>query len=116
MSVKPKRRHNPRWLECGLSMSKHRSRWTDLLSVFIASVVMLFSYAALLENGILHAVAGFIFGFVFLFYLNDQTFDRFYIHIGRVKIGGDAYDPESESKSDEESECVTVEYPKNERE
>lgn len=62
-----------------------------VVSVIFASVIMLFSYAALMENGILHSIAGFIFGFIFLFYLYGQRFDRFYIHLGeKVKIGGDA--------------------------
>lgn len=105
MSIKQTRRIKYGKTECGFWMSKEQSPWIHVLGVIFAMVVMLFSYAALLENGIMHSIAGFLFGFVFLFYLHGQTFDRFYIHLGdKIKIGGDAYDPNESEHSSEKIE------------
>jgi hypothetical protein len=63
------------------------------------SIVLLFSYAALLEEGTLTAITGFAFGFGFLLLIYGHNFDRFYVHIGnKVKIGGDAFDPKREKE------------------
>lgn len=71
--------------------------WVHLVGLGVMGGVMMFSYAALLENGLWTAVTGFIFGFGFLLLIYGHHFDRFYIHIGdKVKIGGDAYDPDRE--------------------
>jgi hypothetical protein len=80
--------------ECGYDMS-NTPWWLHFLSFGVMSAVLLFSYATLMENGMWPAIAGFCFGFGFLLLIYGHHFDRFYIHIGeKVKIGGDAYDPD----------------------
>ena len=84
-------------LECGYDMS-NTPWWLHFLSFGVMGAVLLFSYATLLENGVLTAIAGFVFGFGFLLLIYGHHFDRFYIHLGdRVKIGGDAYDPDRDT-------------------
>lgn len=85
-------------LECGITMSDV-SILTHVIGLVVMSLVMLFSYAALLEDGPLTAMTGFVFGFGFLLLIYGHHFDRFYIHFGdRIKFGGDAYDPQREAK------------------
>ena len=96
-------------MECGIEMARERTKWDDVISVLITVIVLVFSYAALLENGVWYSIAGFIFGFVFLFYINGQGFDKFYIHIGdKIKIGGKAV--ETQEQDAEESGFVAPEY------
>lgn len=83
-------------MECGYDMSD-TPKFVHGIGVVVMSMSMLFSYAALLENGPLPAVTGFVFGFGFLLLIYGHHFDRFYFHVGnKVKIGGDAYDPNRE--------------------
>lgn len=85
-------------MECGYDMSDV-SLWTHLFGFVTLVMVLLFSYAALLEEGTLTAITGFAFGFGFLLLIYGHNFDRFYFHIGeKVKIGGDAFDPKREKE------------------
>jgi hypothetical protein len=60
---------------------------------------MLFGYATLLEGETLAAIVGFIFSFGFLLLIYGHHFDAFYFHIGnRIKLGGEAYDPDRAEK------------------
>ena len=81
-------------MECGYDMSDP-SIWTHVVGVCVMSLSMLFSYAALMENGAYTAIIGFIFGFGFLLLVYGHELDRVYIHFGnKIKFGADAYDPE----------------------
>ena len=84
-------------MECGYDMSKP-SLITHVVGFCVMAMSMLFSYAALMENGALTAMVGFIFGFGFLMLVYGHELDRVYIHFGnKVKFGADAYDPEREA-------------------
>ena len=85
-----------RWgqTECGYDMTE--TPWyLHMMSFAVMASVLLFSYAALLENGIWTAITGFLFGFGFLLLIYGHHIDRFYVHIGdKFKIGADSYDPD----------------------
>ena len=93
-------------MECGYDMSDP-SIWTHVVGVCVMSMSMLFSYAALMENGATTAIVGFLFGFGFLLLVYGHELDRVYIHFGdRIKFGADAYDPERKGY---EAEYIEIE-------
>lgn len=79
-------------------MSDERTWVTHIFAWLFAVTIFVFTYAVLVEGGGLwHAVGGFVIGFMLLFYLYGQSLDHFYFHVGdRLKIGGDAFDPDNE--------------------
>ena len=80
--------------ECGFDVVR-KPWWVHATGTIFALIVILFSYATLMEQGLGHATAGFLFGFAFLLLLYGHHFDRFYIHVGdRIKIGGRVFDPD----------------------
>ena len=94
-------------VECGYDMSNGPSWHTHIFAYLFAITILIFTYAVLLEgNGLWYAVGGFIMGFTLLFYLYGQNFDRVYIHFGKFKFGGDAYDPERKGY---EAEYIEIE-------
>ena len=88
-------------LDCGGTMRE--IRWyTHVIGIIVMAFVMVFSYAALLENGTLPALVGFTFGSLFLLLIYGHEFDSFYLHLGdKVKLGGNAYDPAGRSVEDD---------------
>lgn len=78
-------------LRCGY-VSRDKPWWVHITGVFIALVTFLFSYAALMQDGILHAVASFLFGFAFLLLIYGHHLDAIYVHIGdNIKIGAESH-------------------------
>jgi len=98
-------------LDCGGTMRE--TQWyTHLFGLVVMGFVMLFSYAALLENGVLPGLVGFTFGSLFLLLIYGHEFDDFYFHIGdKVKFGGNAYDPERNLSEDE----AHIEFEENDK-
>ena len=100
-------------LDCGGTMRE--IRWyTHVIGIIVMAFVMVFSYAALLENGTLAALVGFTFGSLFLLLIYGHEFDDFYLHIGdKIKLGGNAYDPERNLSDD--AAHIDIEENENQR-
>ena len=88
--------------------------YTHVIGIIVMAFVMVFSYAALLENGTLPALVGFTFGSLFLLLIYGHEFDDFYLHIGeKIKFGGNAYDPERNLSND--AAHIEIEENENQR-
>ena len=98
-------------LDCGGTM-RDTHWYTHVIGIIVMAFVMLFSYAALLENGTLPALVGFTFGSLFLLLIYGHEFDDFYLHVGdKIKLGGNAYDPERNLSDD----AAYIEIDENEK-
>lgn len=84
-------------VDCGGIMSRKIPFYVHVMGMVVMGASMLFSYAALLQNGVLPGVIGFGFGVIFLLLMYGHHMDVVYFHVGnKIKIGGESYDPERE--------------------
>ena len=97
-------------LDCGGTMTSN-PWYIHAVGFLVMFVSLIFSYAALLEGGITLGLGGIVVGMVYLLLLYNHEFDTWYFHLGPLKAGGDAYDPERNLSDD----AAYIEIDENEK-